>query len=480
MIILNYELLFDKDWLRYTMQTVLLDKEVFFKETAIIACSGISQRLSTEKPLKSSERTLEQFGAKGDGVTDDTQAINKALNSSTPVIYARKTKAFYKISDKIIVNALKKKKLIAVGATFLNSDIRTAMFFFQNCSNIEIKGGKFGYATPPITNGNGSQHVFQFDGSQNIIISNVHILNSPEMGIAITNSNKVIVKNSLIEHTFRDGTYSHYSANVKYLNNTYKYIKDDAMSFHDYGIDNQKKQLLKFGYSQATNLTVQGNTVENSYQGFGSIGSRNIAVFNNKFKNTVIAGISIFNAQDMYIGGTVVAKKSKIQNNTIINPCTKVNINGVPYDNNGQASTGRAGICILSLGANNQLNQGESKRLTDVIVTGNTVTGSGANGFFANLVDGLQLTNNKFTNCSGAVPKQSLNGDVIEIWNCTGLWADANTIIDTRAKTLHQHGYAFNNVSGQMGKWNIKGVVAGEKILTGSKSLRLLSKRPVN
>lgn len=427
------------------------------------------------KPPVIQSKTLEQFGAKGDGKTDDTQAISRALNSSIPVIYARKGKSYYKVSDKIVVSAIKKKKLIATGATFLNSDLTKATFFFQGCANIEINGGKYGYVNMPTANGDGSQHLFQFDNCQNVIVDKIHIINSPEMGVAITSSNKITIKNSRIEHTFRDGTYSHYSSNVNYLNNTYNNIKDDAMSFHDYGIDQEHKSLNKYGYKQATNFLAKGNIVVNSYQGLGSIGSVNVQVLNNKFKNTVLAGVSVFNAQDMFPGSNASAKKCLIKGNTITNACSVVVINGVSYSNNGQASTGRAAICVLSLGAKNQLNQGETKRLSGVRVIANTVNGSGANGFFANLVDNLYLERNKFINCSGSVPTQSLNGDVIEVWNCTSLWANANTILDTRKKVLHQHGYAFDNVSGQMGNWNVKGVIKGEKVLSATPSLRSIT-----
>ena len=416
--------------------------------------------------------TLQQFGAKGDGITDDTQAISKALNSTVPLIYIVKTSAFYKVSDMIIIKGINKKKLIATGAKILNSNLSKATFLFQNSKNIEIEGGKFGYMVMPTTNGGNSQHVFQFDGCQSVAVSKIHIINSPEMGIAITNSNKVSVKNCLIEHTFRDGTYSHYSANVKYLNNIYRNIKDDAMSFHDYGIASEKMRLIKFGYNQATNLIAQGNTVENAYQGFGSIGADRVRVINNKFKNTVLSGIAIFNSKELYPNGTSLARDVQLLDNTIVGACSAVTINNVLYTNNGQASTGRAAIFVGSLGANNQLNAGENKRLKNILVSGNSVYNSGAHGFFGRDVDNLKFVNNKFTNCSGAVLSQSLSGDIIELGNITEFLGDNNTIIDTRPKILHQHGYALNNVSGQTGRWNVKGVLAGEKLLTATKSLR--------
>ncbi|MFD2571266.1 right-handed parallel beta-helix repeat-containing protein [Spirosoma soli] len=431
---------------------------------------------------KAGRVTLEQFGAKGDGVTDDTQAITKALNSLEPVIYASKIKAFYKVSNLVVVTGVTNKRLIATGAKILNSDLTKATFLFQNSRNIQIEGGTFGYATMPTANGGNSQHVFQFEGCQSVLVNKIHIINSPEMGIAITNSNRVTVQNSIIEHTFRDGTYSHYSANVKYLNNTYNNIKDDAMSFHDYGIVSEKSKLIKFGYYQATNLVAQHNTVLNAYQGFGSIGANGVKVINNKFKNTVLAAIAVFNSKELYANGTSLARNAQILNNSIEGACSTVIINNQPFTNNGQASTGRAAIFVGSLGTNNQLNAGETKRLKNIVVSGNNIANSRAHGFFGRDIDNLRFLNNSFSNCSGAVPAQSLSGDIIELGNITNFTADNNAVIDTRPKKLHQHGYALNNVAGQMGNWNVKGVVAGEKLLTATQSLRSLPKpkqRPI-
>lgn len=435
-----------------------------------------TSNLGLVNPYTVSKATLEQFGAKGDGITDDTEAITKALNSTFQVIYARKTMAYYKISNMIVVNKISEKKLVATGAILLNSDLTKATFLFQDSKNIEIQGGDFGYVDMPIINGGNSQHVFQFEKCQNVLVNKIHIKNSPEMGIAITNSNHVTIQNSLIEHTFRDGTYAHYSANVKYIHNTYNNIKDDAMSFHDYGLPSQKKQLIKFGYKQATNLIAKNNTVKNAYQGFGSIGAKGVQVINNRFLNTVLSGIAIFNSKELYPTGTALVNNAHVLNNTINNACSSVTINNKLYNNNGQASTGRAAIFIGSLGVNNQINMGETKLLKNVTIKGNKVQNSGAHGFLGGYIDQLVFTDNMFYDCSGAIPSQSLSGDVIEIGNVTNFLGNNNTIVDTRPKALHSHGYALNNVTGKMGNWHVKGVAIGEKSLIATTALRHFDK----
>ena len=415
--------------------------------------------------------TVKQFGAKGDGVTDDTKAITDALNSDVAAIYFPQTKSYYKVSEMIIVSNVNRKKILTKNAKILNSDLTKATFLFQNSKNIEIYGGVFGYTTLPVKNGGNSQHVFQFDKCQTVIVDRVHIINSPEMGIAITNSNFVTVKNSTIEHTFRDGTYAHYSANIKYLNNIYKNIKDDAMSFHDYGIASDKVELLKYGYTQSTNLLAANNTVKNAYQGIASIGSDKVKIMNNRFDSTVIAGIAIFNSKELYPDGKALVKNVEIVGNTLTNTCKTIIINNKPYNNFGQASTGRAAIFIGSLGDNNQVYMGESKRLNNIVVKDNKVSYSGASGFWGSLTDNLTLLNNKFINCSGEVSSQGLHGDVVEINNVTKFYATNNMIVDSRKKTMHRHGYSLDNVSGRMSNWNVKGVVVGKETLRNSKNI---------
>ncbi len=428
-----------------------------------------SREVDSQRPISA---TLESYGAKGDGKTDDTEAITKALNSPIEIIYSGKKGGNYRISNLIVVSNVHKKKLIASGAKFLNIDSTKASFLFEKCSNIEVRGGTFGYTKRPSVNGNNSQHVLQFESCVKVMVDKIHIINSPEMGVAITNSNFVTVQHSLIENTFRDGTYAHYSSNVKYLYNRYKNIKDDAMSFHDYGINLEKTQLKKYGYKSASNILALGNIVQNAYQGFASVGSQNITVSRNKFYNIVLAGVSLVNSMELRPGGMSSVKNAVISKNVLNNVCASpVIIMGRKYDNNGQASTGRAAIFIGSLGARSQLFMGETKRLTNVRVESNIINKCGANGFWSNLSDNLSLVDNKFYNCSGKSPEHSLAGNVIEINNTTGFKGYNNSIIDNRAKKLHEYGYVLEDVSGKMSKWNVQGTRKGEKLLRNSQSL---------
>lgn len=245
------------------------------------------------------------------------------------------------------------------------------------------------------------------------------------------------------------------------------------MSFHDYGINAEKNSLRKYGYQQATNFTAQGNRVENAYQGLSSISASNIKILSNKIRNTVNAGIAVFNSTELFAAGTALVNRVLVRNNTVEKSCNDITINNIAIKNNGQASTGRAAIFIGSLGKNNQLNAGETKRLKNVIVEKNRVVDSGADGFVGNKIDGLVLEGNTFINCSGQVLAKSLEGDVVELSDLKNFMANNNTVIDNRAKTLHRHAYSINGVSGKMGNWHIKNVLEKKNQIINSNQLTI-------
>jgi len=413
------------------------------------------------------------YGAIGDGIHDDTDAISRALNSDSKTITFKQPPKFYKITKTIVIKNKKNKIISIENCKILNSSI-TQSFIFESCNNIIISGGILGHSIKIDKNGGNSQHVVQFNNCNKILVNKMHVINSSEMGIAITNCNNVVIKNSIIENTFRDGIYAHYSSNIKYLYNKLNSIKDDAISFHDYGRKSEKTNLTDIGLTQAENFVAQGNVIKNSYQGISSIGSKNILIKDNTITNTVLAGIAIFNSMELYIDGDAFVNHVKVQHNNISKACGTVYINKVAYKNNGQASTGRAAICICSLGKNNQINSGESKKLSNIEILENKVTSSGAGGLLCKDIISLKLVNNTFTNCSGENKQTSLGGSVVELITIQQLFAYNNTIVDTRNKVQHKHGYVINNSSGKIGKWQVNRYLSTKSIINESKDIQLI------
>ncbi|UHG93274.1 right-handed parallel beta-helix repeat-containing protein [Spirosoma oryzicola] len=404
------------------------------------------------------------FGAKGDGINDDGPAFVKAIQSGLTV-RVPKTNAYYRINNRVVISNKTGFEIQATGAKILNSDTTKASFLFQNCSDFTIQGGVWGYAFIPKQNGGNDQHIMHIDQCQNVVLRKAELRYGPEMGLAITNCNNVTVEGNYIHHTFRDGVYSRYNANLYILNNLVRHIKDDGLSIHDKdnrdpGVDASKAILRSYGYSQTSNVTLQGNDISNVYQGVGSIAAYNLQILNNTIKNTVIAGIAVFNINN---DDPATASNIRIESNSLDSTNRTTLINGKLYSNSGQSGTGRAAIATISLGNNNQIGQGETKRLKNIAVLNNTVKNSGAHGFFGRTFDGLTLSKNTFQDCAGPNPSTTLSGDVIEIGEGTDYDETNNTVIDTRSTPLHHYAFSLNNVIGQYNTSFVRGTTAGER-----------------
>ncbi|ARK09044.1 right-handed parallel beta-helix repeat-containing protein [Fibrella sp. ES10-3-2-2] len=393
--------------------------------------------------------TPSMFGAKGDGTTDDTQAFIALFKSNRTVVIPAVT---YKVTGPISITGINNLSIQATGAKILSSDKTKATWLFQFCNDLTIQGGDWGYSQTITANGGSDQHLIQLDQCQRVNIERIHVLNSPELGIGITNSANVTVQHSLIEKTWRDGTYAHYSANVQYLYNYYRNVKDDAMSFHDYGLDAQKTFIAALGYSQSTNCTITGNTVENCYQGVGMVSPRSVAITGNTFKNTVLAGVAVMNQKESFTGGTAVTSDVVIERNTFENVCATTTINGNSYTNIGQGSSGRAAIVVASLGTGGQITQTEPKITSNLRIRNNTILSSGALGMHVSQTSRFTQSGNVFQDC--VVSGGSLGGNVVEVWEVTDyLEESTTTITDTRTPIQHVNGYHFSGVTGTRSDW---------------------------
>lgn len=153
--------------------------------------------------------TPEMFGAVGDGLEDDTDAIINCVNSNKPII----AKGKYKISKTIMIEA-KKTFIMCGGGTFTmesKNESSVPLFYFNVVENMEINNIHFesernnvkvyppnGHTRPK--NSLSSNIVFlKLMLVENAIISNVSFKNS-EFDINIYNCGDVKIKNFTSEN----------------------------------------------------------------------------------------------------------------------------------------------------------------------------------------------------------------------------------------------------------------------------------------
>lgn len=401
--------------------------------------------------------TPEEFGAIGNGVHDDTEALKKALNTIGNITF--KYGHVYKTTNTIVIKS-SAKKVINLNNSTIKRDPSKIGFSFENCNTIVFKNGKVVCSSKPVE-GLGSENCINYVQCKNVTSTKLTIDGSNEMGIAYITCIGVTASYNNIKNCRRDGIHEIYCANVKVFGNNLTDIKDDALACHDYGTDGQKLFLIKNGYNQASNIKIYNNVIHNCFQGISSISCKNIEITNNTISSTVGAGIAVFNTQALNIGGSARVNDALIQNNKIINSCSAQQIMGAMCSNNGQNSTGRGAIFIGTLGTNGQLN--DATKLSNVSVIGNTVNNCGVNGLWFTNTNNAIISGNTFTDCCNE--NSAFSGTVCAIYNITDGKIDGNTTVDNRPVKKHYFGFDLQNVTGTVNNLIDKGSKAGYHVV---------------
>lgn len=153
--------------------------------------------------------SVKDFGAKGDGVTDDTQAIQDAINSGATVVYI--PEGVYMIdaskpegsrnADPGGLILKSNQRIIMTPQTILkaipNDSARYAIISINDAMNVEIYGG--------ILQGDRDEH--QGDSGE------------WGFGIQIINSQNVVIKNLTAKDCWGDGIYTNYGSKNVYVEN---------------------------------------------------------------------------------------------------------------------------------------------------------------------------------------------------------------------------------------------------------------------
>ena len=270
---------------------------------------------------------VEDFGAKGDGVTDDTDAIISAIQTGKKVYFPKGT---YLISSTIVLA----DNSILFGDGYVSvlkcspSFNGTELIKILNAKNTEIKdislngGSSFDYTTRKFTNLNSKiTGILISNGATHVSvcrINNVEITLFSKCGINVEPStyevivNNVVIKACNLSGIYNRGTDSHWS-NI-YIGlcgyNSSEYLKEGAhLEGANNNYSNFKIYLCDYG-----GLYLENGTSSNNYSNFNiqeckGYGLNINTASNNNLTNIVIDScenaINMYKTSGIYVSGLV-------------------------------------------------------------------------------------------------------------------------------------------------------------------------------
>jgi hypothetical protein len=246
-----------------------------------IGVLGTSGRLAATRGMTN----VQTFGAKGDGVTDDTKALQNACNSGE-VLFVPKTSAFYKTSQFLDLS----KSVYSDGA-----EIRLAQDGTADRSIFRVVQNR-----APLT----------IDG---FILNGLYTTGSGpgeySMGIFLRSVNNVTISNNTIKNSFGDNIYLGYvgttpCTNVTIVNNTLTNPYRNAVTFiHTDGVVIQNNTITKTfnhvatldlepnvdGISNNRNVTIDNNNITTSAQAISVSVNNTVAMTGLRITNNIIS-----------------------------------------------------------------------------------------------------------------------------------------------------------------------------------------------
>lgn len=268
---------------------------------------------------------IKWFGAKGDGVTDDTTAIQAAFDA----VNARgggavfiPTGVFRKADTAPLLKMYLKTTLFGLGesSVILHEDLptnpRRDMLQVQpgvggvSFRDFKIKGTVETY--PVETN---QSQCLTGDDFTSLFMQNVTIDGCRFMSTAFSRVHEAIVTGSRVRNSMRDGIRFTQSRNVKVIGNHFFKVADDCVALHS--SDPRGDVFLPY------NHVVADNTMEYS-QGICCLGAKQLKIHGNNMRFMLRHPIRISSTSTLSEGNTPMFAIS-VRNNTIMDTLLKYN-----------------------------------------------------------------------------------------------------------------------------------------------------------
>jgi len=314
---------------------------------------------------------VSQYGAKGDGVTDDSAAIQNALNAVTSgkvlVFTAGKTYAHSKV-----LRAPNAGVRITGAATLLATDYKNSSFSVE-ANNVTIDGGLYFKVVGSTARGSGfPQQGITIRDRSGTTLSNITVDNSAASGIMLYNASNYLLDHVTVKNAWSDCIHQTKGSNNGHLISTVSQncgddgvavvsYKADGVRCHDITVDNPQflGQTHGRAYSVVGGYNVTFNNIyainsdsaslyfaAEGVNNFNTYGSDHVTVNGgtiiNANKNAAVqhGAILIYNAQPDQVMSDITVKNLTIQDTRatagweagMINTAGSGGINRIAFD----------------------------------------------------------------------------------------------------------------------------------------------------
>lgn len=386
---------------------------------------------------------VKDYGAKGDGVTNDTAAINAAFAALVPGSPGR---VYFPPGQythrRIAVTGKSNFEVVGPGELVAQADIIETYLTFDNCTDFSVTGLRSRHANPTARRTATAARSFTFTNCTRFTVSKVHAHHCEGVGVMLLHCSYANIEGNQVYDTWADGIGLYGDTHhVTVTGNVIRETGDDGIAQvgvtaqgvqpHDNSITgntvnrSHARGIVVVG---AYNTTVAGNTIDVTRAGGlyvcsepsrNTYGNSNVVISGNVVKDANTYEPTIEQAGIYVVGGTMSVDDITITNNRVINPRKE----GIRL---GGSATGTRRITLM----------------------GNSVKGAGSNGIAIWSVEDLTMIGNTFTDSgsygvfatSGLTGSVILTGNTVRRPNTAGSTFAAYGLNSVTAAAVHMSG----------------------------------------
>lgn len=230
----------------------------------------------------------EWFGAKGDGITDNSSILVKTFNSTSPEIELNTGTYLLTTKDSINLSGRNVRLFSNGSSALLLTDVSSTGGYYSPSGGLYLRNGKVEIEGITFNGTNTSQNpnvnqlsVLQIEGCSKVKLNNVHITGGIYAGFQAINDTNLSVTNSTFNNNLYAGVIVRGTDGVNFSNCEFSYNGyNDSYDFGGYGITVSGRFPYPFG--SGTSLDNKNITIENC-----------VANYNNRSNIDVHGGIGV-------------------------------------------------------------------------------------------------------------------------------------------------------------------------------------------